>query len=226
MKKHNLILVFALMAGLNQLVYANETAIPLSKSCLKEHPVAVGFNDQELLQLYHQLCDKSNKKNEALKLDLSFNIAKRYQILGENFKSLQLIDKLKAQKINTPELTDLTFLVGTAIAQEAVDHMRTAELRALSTHTYEPAKQLSETIRFAQPTHEKMISQKSQDKTKIEKVKQSTKSKSSASRPNTSNTLVKSKKTSSKMVSAVKKDLLQTKQTTSGFSPFATLNKN
>ncbi|RKG29634.1 hypothetical protein [Acinetobacter tianfuensis] len=225
MKKHTLIISFALIAGLSQFSSANDQISSLKKSCLKDYPAAIGETDQELLQLYSQLCDKSNKKNTVLQQEISTAIAARYQAIGKNLKSLQVIEDLKLHNINTSELTDISFLAGIGIAQQSADQMRTAELRSLSEKTYAPAKKLSETIQFAQPTIEKTTAQdnteKSASKAKTKKSKQSVKTKSSEK---SSAASVKTHKAPAKPAPAAKKESVQTKPSSaSGFSPFSAL---
>lgn len=129
-----------------------EDTAEIKKSCAKIYPLAAGDSDADLISLYSQACDKKNRKNPEQLAQLQIQIAQKYQALGQNLKALQTVNQLRNQNINTPELTDIVFLAGTAISQNALNQMRTVELRALSVETYASAKLLAETIYFAQPT--------------------------------------------------------------------------
>ncbi|QXW24521.1 hypothetical protein KXJ74_08830 [Acinetobacter johnsonii] len=135
-----------------QVSYAKkEDSLELNKSCIKLYPLAAGDTDADLISLYTQMCDKNNRKNQALLSGLQIQIAQKYQAQGYNLKALQAVAQLRNQNISTPEMTEAEFLAGTAISQSALNHMRTVELHSLSEEAYQPAKVLADTIRFAQP---------------------------------------------------------------------------
>lgn len=142
------VIAAALMA---QAGFAAEKPPELKKSCIKDNPLADGDSDPELIGLYSQICDKKNKKNNEMMTDLHIQAAQKYQELGYSLKALQAVNQLRKQNINRQELTDVEFLAGIAVSQNALNQMRTIELRALSETSYAPAKKLAETVRFAQP---------------------------------------------------------------------------
>ena len=126
-------------------------AAELKKSCIKVNPYAAGETDPTLIDLYQQLCDKSAKKNIPLQHELNTQIAKRYVELGSHLKALNLIDQLHRQQQYNQTLTDLSFMAGIAISSNALQQMRSTEVRALNETTYPQAKLLAENIQFAKP---------------------------------------------------------------------------
>ncbi|WP_227865771.1 MULTISPECIES: hypothetical protein [Acinetobacter] len=231
MNKYNLILTFVLTASLMQFSFAKDQTQEISKSCLKDYPVAAGDTDAELINFYNQLCDKGNRKNDVLKQELSLKIAQRYQGLGYNLKALEVINQLRSQNVSSRELTDVTFLAGVSIAQNALNQMRSTELRSLTETSYAPAKQLAETIRFAQPTVEKPLESEDESfksksnkssKSSLKSTTQSKRNKStvSADKPSKPKTVAKTTATVKKEQPAVKSAPAH-----SGSSPFASLNK-
>lgn len=150
--KKGIVLIPVIAAALiAQASFAMEKPLELKKSCIKDNPLADGDSDPELIGLYSQICDKKNKKNNELMTDLYIQAAQKYQELGYSLKALQAVNQLRKQNINRQELTDVEFLAGIAISQNALNYMRTVELRALTDTAYAPAKKLAETVRFAQP---------------------------------------------------------------------------
>lgn len=231
MNKYHLIFTFVLTASLTQFSFAKDQTQEISKSCLKDYPVAVGDTDAELISFYNQLCDRSNRKNDALKQELSLKIAQRYQVLGYNLKALEVINVLRSQNVSSRELTDVTFLAGVSIAQNALNQMRSTELRSLNESSYVPAKQLVETIRFAQPMIEKPVEvEDDSSKAKSNKsTKSSIKSNTQSKRNKSSVSSEKSAKPKSvaKSTATVKKEqpVVKSAPAHSGSSPFASLNK-
>ncbi|RKG43344.1 MULTISPECIES: hypothetical protein [Acinetobacter] len=219
------------MASLTQFSFAKDQTQEISKSCLKDYSVAVGDTDAELINFYNQLCDRSNRKNDALKQEISLKIAKRYQVLGYNLKALEVINVLRSQNVTSRELTDVTFLAGVSIAQNALNQMRSTELRSLNESSYIPAKQLAETIRFAQPMIEKPV--EVEDDSFKAKTNKSTKSsiKSNTQSKKNKSTVSSEKsaksKAGAKNTATVKKEqaVIKSAPTHSGSSPFASLNK-
>lgn len=221
LKKGIVIIPMIAAAFITQVSFAADHPVELKKSCIKNNPLAAGDSDPALIALYTQICD--NNKNQQLANDLNIQIAQKYQALGHNLKALQMANQLRNQNINTPEITDVTFLAGIAISQNALNHMRTAELRSLTEMAYAPAKQLAETVRFAQPTVDiskapakiKSLHAKSaENKSTAKKLKKANAIKTST---------VKSQKTSKP---AVAKESMMVKNTnSSSASPFDTLNK-
>ena len=82
--------------------------------------MAIGDTDPELIDLYTQICDKKNYKNQEMITQLSIQIAQKYQTLGQNLKALQLIDSLRKRNIDSQEMTDITFLASIAISQNSL----------------------------------------------------------------------------------------------------------
>lgn len=205
-----------------------DDSIELSRSCLKAYPLAAGEADVELISLYSQLCDKKNKQDAEKQARLKIDIAQQYQSLGNNLKALQAVSQLRGQNIDTPQMTDIAFLAGAGIAQTALNQMRTAELRSLSEDVYPVAKNLADTIRFAQP-----VAQMNPDKigTEAASKKKSAKKSSPAaaggttrkSKPeivkNTAPKALKVNKTASVKEAAVKVS------DSANASPFETFNK-
>lgn len=147
------ILLFPLMATLcaTPIAYADEQ-IELKRGCIKDYPLVKGETDQALLGIYQQVCAKENKKNQEVKQELQVQAAKRFQELGKNMKTLQLVEQLENQGVRHPDLTDAHFLAGVSIAKNALNYMRTEQMRFLSDEvTYPAAKELSDTIRASVP---------------------------------------------------------------------------
>lgn len=124
--------------------------IKLKRKCLKQHPLAENQTDQVLLGIYQQACDK---KNAASVNDLLAQAAMRMYELKQPMNALSLATHLQKQNVRSTTLTDVTFLAGVAIANEAVEHMRSSEMRYLSHDvTYPPAKELMNNIHVAYQT--------------------------------------------------------------------------
>lgn len=153
------ILIALLFTGINlssgiNLAYAvdNVNSIKLKSKCVKQNPLAAGQTDPELLSIYQQVCDKNNA---ARKNDLLVQAALRMYELNQPVNALALAQQLKQQNVRGAGLTDVTFLAGIGIAKQALQDMRTNEMRFLSNDlTYPPAKELSDTIRMAMPVPE------------------------------------------------------------------------
>ena len=120
----------------------------LKRSCLKDNPLAVGETDPALLQIYAQACDKKNKDNVNGYLAQA---AQRFQQIGKNYKALQLVNELNSQQVQHSSLTDVKFLAGVAIANEALTQIREKEVRYLSDEGYAPAVAFSDAVRKAKP---------------------------------------------------------------------------
>lgn len=206
-----------------------DASAEISKSCIKANPLAAGDTSAELIDLYTQLCDKKNKQNLEQLTDFKISIAQNYQENGNNLKALQALNQLRSLNINTPKMTDIEFLAGTAISQNALNHMRTVELRSISENNYQPAKELAETIRYAQPV---ILSQKDKAYSEPTSKKKSAKKTSVSSSKGSSN----KKKAETGKISASK--LLKTSSTAapakeqilkasaaSSASPFDAFNK-
>lgn len=124
--------------------------LKLKRSCLKKNPIMQGIYDPNLISIYKQVCDKNNKDNKNTYL---IQAAQRFNALGLNDHAMQLIGMLEAQKISNQSLTDVKFLVGTRLANDALQTMREKELRYLSEDvTYPAAKELMEAIQHALPS--------------------------------------------------------------------------
>ncbi|MCH7336126.1 hypothetical protein [Acinetobacter sp. NIPH 2699] len=123
--------------------------VKLKRKCIKQNPLVAGQTDQALLKIYQQVCDKSNASQVN---DLLAQAAMRMYELKQPMNALTLASELQQKNIQGSMLTDVTFLASVDIANQALQHMRTDEMRYLSTDlTYPPAKQLSENIRTALP---------------------------------------------------------------------------
>ena len=142
----NAILFTTLLIGsvLTTSAFANE----LKRGCLKDNPLAVGETDSTLLQIYTQACDKKNKDNVNGYLAQA---AQRFQQIGKNYKALQLVNELNSQQVQHSSLTDVKFLAGVAIANEALTQIREKEVRYLSDEGYAPAVAFSDAVRKAKP---------------------------------------------------------------------------
>lgn len=140
------ILVTTLLLGsvFTSTAFANE----LKKSCIKDNPLVAGETDATLIQIYAQVCDKKNKDNNNGYLAQA---AQRFQQLGRNNKALQLVNELNAKQVYHSSLTDVKFLAGVAIANEALTQMRDKEVRYLSDEAYAPANAFSDAVRRAKP---------------------------------------------------------------------------
>ncbi|WP_407643268.1 hypothetical protein [Acinetobacter suaedae] len=123
--------------------------IKLKRKCIKQNPLVEGQTDQELLQIYQQVCDKSNASQVN---DLLAQAAKRMYELKQPMKALTLANQLNEKNVQGALLTDVTFLASVEMANNALQQMRSQEVRYLSKDlTYPPAKELSENIRMAMP---------------------------------------------------------------------------
>ncbi|RZF55674.1 hypothetical protein EXE30_02380 [Acinetobacter halotolerans] len=123
--------------------------VKLKRKCVKQNPLVAGQTDQALLKIYQQVCDKSNANQVN---DLLAQAAMRMYELKQPMNALRLATELQQKNIHGSTLTDVTFLASVDIANDALQHMRSDEMRYLSTDlTYPPAKQLSENIRTALP---------------------------------------------------------------------------
>lgn len=123
--------------------------IVLKKRCLTANPLVVNEDDSSLLTIYTQICDKANKNNQTVFL---IQAAQRFQVLGKNFKALQIIHQLEESNVKSNTITDVKFLAATQIANSAIQQIRTQEIRFLNTSdTYPAAKQLVDAIQAAKP---------------------------------------------------------------------------
>ena len=133
-------------------VYADDQPkkqIKLKSKCLKQNPLALNQTDHDLLDIYQQVC---NKENASRVNDLLVQAAMRMYELKQPMNALQLATQLQAKNVRGALLTDVTFLASVDLANDALQHMRSSEMRYLSHElTYPPAKQLSDNIRVAVP---------------------------------------------------------------------------
>ena len=108
-----------------------------------------GETNPELLAVYSQLCDKKNKDN---KNKLLVSAAEKFQQIGKNDKAIQIVNYLETQNIQSNELTDVKFLAGIGLASDALNKMRTREMRYLTEDkTYPVAKSFTDAVRQAMP---------------------------------------------------------------------------
>lgn len=227
LKKINVLFPLILATCFTQIASAKDEVASVKKSCLKDYPLAVGDTDLEIIGYYNQLCDKKNKKNEALKNELMVDLAKKYQTTGYNLKALQVVNLLRSKNYHSPDLTDVTFLAGVSISHNALNQMRSNEGRTLDENTYSPAKVLADNIRYIQPSMNKSQNTTADSRDKNEPVsnvkpKRTAPAKAKRTTSTKSNS-VKQKKTTT---TAVKRPAAPpTRQRTSGASPFDTLKK-
>lgn len=153
LKKGIVISILCITAGLiGNSAFADDKEIKpikLKSKCLKQNPLAVNQTDHALLDIYQQVCDKDNASRVN---DLLAQAAMRMYELKQPMNALKLATQLQEQNVRGATLTDVTFLASVQIANEALQHMRSSEMRYLSNElTYPPAKQLSDSIRVALP---------------------------------------------------------------------------
>ncbi|MCH7392910.1 hypothetical protein MMP66_01290 [Acinetobacter dispersus] len=153
MKKGIVISILCITASLiGNSVYADDQPIKpikLKSKCIKQYPLAANQTDHALLDLYQQACDKDNASRLN---DLLAQAAMRMYELKQPMNALKLATQLQEQNVRGATLTDVTFLASVEIANEALQHMRSSEMRYLSNElTYPPAKQFSDSIRAAVP---------------------------------------------------------------------------
>ena len=146
MKNKILFAIFAIGFGAVSTAYANE--VKLKRGCLKDNPLVVGETDQALLQIYSEVCNKKNKEN---KNGFLAQAAQRFQQIGQNEKALSLVNSLNAANVQHSSLTDVKFLAGVGIANDALTQIRGLEVRYLTDETYEPALAFSEAVKKAKP---------------------------------------------------------------------------
>ncbi|NNH00196.1 hypothetical protein [Acinetobacter sp. ANC 5414] len=205
---------------------------------MKDYPLVTGETDQDLLNIYSQICDKKNKKNIALQNELLIQAAQKYQQLGKNLKALQLIESLSQQNVQRTALTDVAFLAGVGIAESYLQLMRSNEVRYLNAQTtYPAAKKLSDHIHLSLPEPDTSKTQAITDTSiKQKKISKTTFNKSaSLNRSAYKTTQVNHPKNINAQPKTVKAPTRNTiaatkskngNTTTSGSSPFASFNKN
>lgn len=123
--------------------------VKLKKSCIKDYPIVAGETSLELLTIYSQVCDKKYKDNKDR---LLLSAAEKFQQLGKNDKALQVVSLLEAQNLQSNELTDIKFLAGLGVANDALNKMRNTEVRYLTEgKTYPVAKNFIDAVKNAAP---------------------------------------------------------------------------
>ena len=122
--------------------------VNLKRSCVKDYPLVVGETDPSLLNIYLKVCDHKNKNNKNAYL---IQAAQQFQQLGQNLKALQLVEQLNAQKVQHSALTDVKFLAGIGVANQALSQIRDQEVRYLSEQAYVPAMALAAAVKKAKP---------------------------------------------------------------------------
>ena len=155
----NAILFTSLLVG--SVLSTSAFADDLKRSCVKDNPLVAGESDPTLIQIYSQVCDKKNKDNVNGYLAQA---AQRFQQLGKNYKALQIVNELNAKNVHHSSLTDVKFMAGVAIANEALTQIREKEVRYLSDEGYAPAIAFSDAVRKAKPLA--VIESKVDDSTK------------------------------------------------------------
>jgi len=234
LNKYKFFLPLLVMLSVSPLAFASEKMIELKKACIKDYPLVGDETDSDLLNIYRQICDKTNKKNIELKNELSIQAAQRFQTLGKNLKALQLVDDLRKQNVQRRELTDVAFLAGVGIAESNLQHMRNHEMRYLNAeNTYPAAKKLSDHIQIALPEPDTSNAKAVTVKTIGLKLRVKTTSNTNriadkaTSLSHSKSVNLKSKiiKTSSRNTIAAAKPQ-SNNSVTPGSSPFASFNKN
>lgn len=154
-----------------QLTFADE--VKLKRACLKDNPIMQGVSDINLIQIYTQICDKKNKQDKSPYL---LQAAQRFYIIGQNYQALQLVEDLDSQSLTHPDLTDLKFLLGARLANDAITTMRDRESRQLTAETtYPAAKNLTERIQQTLPAKQNSKAQVTRNKTRQNNKKTSQK---------------------------------------------------
>ncbi len=170
-------------------VYAGDQEIKpikLKSKCIRHNPLAANQTDQELLNIYQQVCDKDNASRVN---DLLAQAAMRMYQLKQPMNALQLANQLQQQNVRGATLTDVTFLASVEIANNALKHMRSEEMRYLSNDsTYPPAKQLSDNIRSAIPAPDTSTSKAITDESLQKEIQQTTNSRRTSNRQKTRTT--------------------------------------
>lgn len=234
MNKYKFFLSLVMGLSIIPLTSASEKSIELKRGCIKNYPLVRDEIDPELLNIYHQICDRKNKKNIELKNDLSIQAAQRFQAIGKNLKALQWVEELRKQNVQRRELTDVAFLAGIGISESNLQYMRNNEMRYLNAeNTYPAAKKLSDHIQISLPepdTSNAKVVTASTVRLK-QRLKSSTLSNrtvgkaNSVSHPQSVNLQSRVIKTSARDTTAAKKPQ-SNNSITSGSSPFASFNKN
>lgn len=159
LKKSIVVSIFCITAGLiGNSVYADDQVKPikLKSKCIKQNPLVINQTDHALLSIYQQVCDKDNVSRVN---DLLAQAAMRLYELKQPMNALKLATQLQGQNIRGTTLTDVIFLASVDLANEALQRMRSSEMRYLSNElTYPPAKQLSDSIRVALPAPDTSMS--------------------------------------------------------------------
>lgn len=140
--------------------------------------------------------------------------------LGSHLKALNLIDQLHRQQQHNQTLTDLGFMAGVAISSNALQQMRSTEVRALNETTYPQAKLLAENIQFAKPVPAS-VEPKSYTASNIKNIKKQTAV--SMKRSITSSTKTKNVV---KSASIKKTENISTRTNTASSNPFGSLKNN
>ncbi len=146
MKNSILFTTLLVCSSFGSMAYADE--VELKKSCVKDNPLVASETDTTLLQIYAQVCDKKNKDNKNGYLAQA---AQQFQKIGKNYKALQLVNQLQANNVQHSTLTDVKFLAGIGIANEALTQIRGTEVRYLTDETYAPAIALNDAVKKAKP---------------------------------------------------------------------------
>ena len=121
MKK--IIVVLAVLGGIlsTQSVLASDKS--LSRSCLKNNPLAVGETDVNLIEIYDAYCDK---KNADVKYSYLAKAAQRFQLLGKNWKALQIVNELESLNLRGNTITDVKFLASANLASTTFESLVSA----------------------------------------------------------------------------------------------------
>lgn len=144
MKNSILLATFLIGSFLGTSVYADD----LKRSCVKDYPLVSGETDPTLIGIFAQVCDKKNKDNKNAYL---VQAAQQFQKIGQNFKALQIVNDLNAQNFSHSALTDVKFLAGIGIADQALSQIRNKEVRYLTDEGYDASMKLNDAVKRAKP---------------------------------------------------------------------------
>ncbi len=224
--KNNIRLILVLMMAVCTMSVMQTHAASLKKSCLKAYPLADGDTDLEILQQYEQLCAKSAQKDLNLQYGIKANLAQLYLDRGLHLKALQAVDQLRRENYTTRQLTDISFLAGVAISNNAVNYMRTTEIRPLTEETYAITQVFNDNVRLAQPVTVAPVRAENNSATKKQTVAAANKKTSSVKTRTSTPASAKAKATVTSTVTAKNTGPVVSRNVQSSSNPFGTLRNN
>jgi len=218
--------ILVLMLAVCTMSLMQTHAATLKKSCLKVHPLAKGDTDLEILQQYEQLCAKPARKDLHLQREIKADIAQLYLDRGLHLKALQAVDQLSRENYMTRQLTDISFLAGVAISNNAVTYMRTTEIRPLNEETYAITKVFNDNVRLSQPVTVMPLRTEKDSGNKKKTVTTASKKNSSAKTRISAPVRSKAKEISNSNVIAKKTEPVVLPNVQSSSNPFGALRNN